>query len=67
MFDPPLRSTLATPLYDGDVLVGVLSAYATQEDAFSEEHRYIAEQIALTLGECLSRVEQPARAVAVRR
>jgi putative nucleotidyltransferase with HDIG domain len=66
MFDPPLRSTLATPLFDGDVLVGVLSAYATQEDGFNEEHRYIVEQIALTLGECLSRVEQPARAAVLR-
>jgi len=59
MFEPPLRSTLATPLFDGDVLVGVLSIYASQEDAFKEEHRYIAEQMALSLGECLSRIEQP--------
>jgi putative nucleotidyltransferase with HDIG domain len=66
VFQPPLRSTLATPLFDGDVLVGVLSAYATQEEAFSEEHRYIAEQIALTLGECLSRVDQAPQPVLVR-
>jgi putative nucleotidyltransferase with HDIG domain len=63
MFDPPLKSTLATPLFDGDVLVGVISAYATQENGFNDEHRYIAEQVALTLGDCLSRAEQTAQAM----
>jgi putative nucleotidyltransferase with HDIG domain len=62
MFEPPLRSTLATPLFYGDVLVGVLTAYATKNDAFKEEDRYITEQLALTLGECLTRGEQPAPA-----
>jgi GAF domain-containing protein len=59
MFQPPLRSTLAIPLFDGDVLIGVLTAYATMDDAFREEHRYITEQMAQTLGGCLSRAEQP--------
>jgi GAF domain-containing protein len=60
MFKPPLRSTLATPLFDGDVLVGVLTAYAAQDEAFTEEHRQLTEHMALTLGECLVQVEQPA-------
>lgn len=59
MFEPPLKSTLATPLVDGDVLIGVLTAYATREEAFDEEHRQITEQMAMTLGECLSQSEQP--------
>jgi putative nucleotidyltransferase with HDIG domain len=63
VFEPPLRSTLATPLFYGDVLVGVLTAYATKNDAFKEEDRYITEQLALTLGECLTRGEQPAPAL----
>jgi putative nucleotidyltransferase with HDIG domain len=66
MFQPPLRSTLATPLFDGDVLIGVLTVYAARDDAFKEEHRYVAEQIALTLGECLSRAEDPAKAAVLR-
>jgi putative nucleotidyltransferase with HDIG domain len=66
MFQPPLRSTLATPLFDGDVLIGVLTAYATRDEAFKEEHRHLMEQLALTLGECLSSAEHPAPA-AVRR
>jgi GAF domain-containing protein len=66
MFDPPLRSTLATPLFDGEVLIGVLTAYSAKEDGFNEEHRYIVEQMAATLGECLSRVEIPSQPVLVR-
>jgi len=60
MFEPPLRSTLATPLFDGDVLIGVLTSYATRDEAFEDEHRHLTEQIAMTLGECLSQSEQPA-------
>jgi putative nucleotidyltransferase with HDIG domain len=53
-FIPPLRSTLATPLFDGDVLVGVFTSYATTDDAFDDIHRRITEQVALTLGGCLA-------------
>ena len=60
MFEPPLRSTLATPLFDGDVLIGVLTIYSTRDEAFEDEHRHITEQIAMTLGECLSQSEQAA-------
>jgi len=60
MFEQPLKSTLATPLFDGDVLIGVLTTYATRDEAFEEEHRQITEQMAMTLGECLSQSEQPA-------
>jgi putative nucleotidyltransferase with HDIG domain len=43
---PSLHSCLSTPLMDGADLVGVLTVYSTHRDAFSEEHRRIAEVIA---------------------
>jgi putative methionine-R-sulfoxide reductase with GAF domain len=56
-FVPRLRSTIATPLADGETLVGVLSAYSSQQNAFSESHRYAFEKVASTL---VSRVSLPA-------
>ena len=56
-FVPRLRSTIATPLADGETLVGVLSAYSSKQDAFSESHRYAFEKVASTL---VSRVSVPA-------
>jgi len=58
MFTPPLKSALATPVFDRDVLVGVLTTYATVAEAFNDEHRHITEQLALALGQHLSRVEE---------
>jgi putative methionine-R-sulfoxide reductase with GAF domain len=48
-FDPPLRSVLCTPVKDGDEVVGVLTAYSHQSDAFNEGHTYAFEQIACAL------------------
>jgi putative nucleotidyltransferase with HDIG domain len=48
-FVPRLRSTIATPLADGETLVGVLSAYSSKQDAFNESHRYAFEKVASTL------------------
>ena len=46
-FDPPLRSALAVPLITtSDRLVGVLTAYAPKDDAFSDAHRYAFERVA---------------------
>jgi GAF domain-containing protein len=53
MFQPALRSTLSVPLISGDRLVGVLTAYASREQAFNESHTYIAEQVAISLTEKL--------------
>ncbi|MBP1606023.1 MAG: diguanylate cyclase and metal dependent phosphohydrolase [Acidobacteria bacterium] len=50
--DPPrerLQSCLSTPLVAGDGLVGVLSLYATDLQAFSEQHRRLIEQLARPL------------------
>ena len=48
-FVPPLRSTLSIPVVDGDRLIGVLTAYATQPSAFSETDRYAFEQVVTSL------------------
>jgi putative nucleotidyltransferase with HDIG domain len=50
-----LSSTLSVPLIVRDSLVGVLSIYATSEQAFSEHHRQIAEGIAPHIGGLLRR------------
>jgi diguanylate cyclase (GGDEF)-like protein/putative nucleotidyltransferase with HDIG domain len=43
---PRLRSCLSTPLLDDAQLVGVLTVYSTNRDAFSEDHRRIIEVVA---------------------
>ncbi len=43
---PPLRSAISTPLVDGDVLVGVLTLYSSNRNAFTDDHRRILEATA---------------------
>jgi two-component system, cell cycle response regulator len=43
---PRLHSCLSTPLVAGQQLVGVLTAYSTNSDAFSDEHRRVIEVVA---------------------
>jgi diguanylate cyclase (GGDEF)-like protein/putative nucleotidyltransferase with HDIG domain len=43
---PRLNSCLSTPLLVGDELIGVLSLYSTNPNAFSEDHRRIIEAVA---------------------
>jgi signal transduction protein with GAF and PtsI domain len=43
---PRPRSCLSTPLLAGSQLVGVLSLYSSNKDAYSEEHERIAEAVA---------------------
>ena len=52
-FTPALKSTACTAVSQGDLLLGVLTAYATQPDAFSDENRYSLERVAATLAEAL--------------
>lgn len=54
-----LRSALVIPLTAGDRVLGVLSAYATDENAFRNEHRYAVEQICGTLSAKLEELLQP--------
>jgi GAF domain-containing protein len=41
-----LRSCISTPLLSGEQLTGVMTLYATETNAFSEDHRRIIELIA---------------------
>ncbi len=43
---PRPRSCLATPLISGKALVGVLSLYSSNKDAYSEDHQRIIEVVA---------------------
>lgn len=56
-FAPPLKSTISTPLAEGERLIGVLTGYSLREDAFNESHRYTFEQVASALLTRLSSLE----------
>jgi diguanylate cyclase (GGDEF)-like protein len=43
---PRLHSCLSTPLLAGDQLIGVLTVYSTNPEAFTEDHRRIIEVVA---------------------
>ena len=53
-FTPPMRSTISTPLTNGDLLLGGLTAYSPRESAFSEGHRYAFEQLSEALADRLT-------------
>ncbi|MGE3343238.1 MAG: HD domain-containing phosphohydrolase [Vicinamibacterales bacterium] len=53
-FRSRLRSALVVPLVAGDTVIGVMSAYAFDENAFKTEHRYAMEQVCGTLASKLS-------------
>lgn len=48
------RSCLSTPLINGTSLVGVLTLYATRQNAFSEEHQRIIEIVAVQVSKIVS-------------
>jgi diguanylate cyclase (GGDEF)-like protein len=54
---PRLRSCLSTPLVSGQDLIGVLTLYSANPDAFSENHRRLLEvvgrQVSLTIKHAL--------------
>jgi putative nucleotidyltransferase with HDIG domain len=56
-FSPSLKSTISTPLAEGERLIGVLTGYSLREDAFNESHRYAFEQVASALLTRLSSIE----------
>jgi putative nucleotidyltransferase with HDIG domain len=49
LFQPSLKSTISSPVINSDQLVAVLTAYSCIEEAFSDAHRYLFEQISLML------------------
>jgi GAF domain-containing protein len=52
-FQPPLRSTLATPVVREGHLLAVLVAYSPKLDGFKEAHRYLLEHLAEALADYL--------------
>jgi diguanylate cyclase (GGDEF)-like protein len=52
---PRLRSCLSTPLISDDKLVGVLSLYARNRDAFSDDHQRLVEIVARQVSTVLQR------------
>jgi GAF domain-containing protein len=54
-FEPPLRSTLSTPLARGERLLGVLTGYSSKPEAFREEHLYAFEHVGAGLTAILER------------
>ncbi len=50
-----LRSCLSTPMLTGESLVGVLALYAEKPDAFSDDHRRLAEIVAQRVSSVIRR------------
>lgn len=53
-FVPRLQSTIAVPLRDGEQVVGVLTGYSTDPNAFNDAHRYVVERLSVALAGRLS-------------
>jgi signal transduction protein with GAF and PtsI domain len=53
------RSALVVPLICGNSVVGVLSSYAFDENAFRNEHRYAVEQLCGILAAKLAEINGP--------
>jgi hypothetical protein len=60
-FAPPLRATISVALSDGELLLGVLTAYSPTEGAFKEIHSYAFEQLSSALVNRLSALESKTR------
>ena len=59
---PRLRSCLSTPLVNGSDLIGVLTLYSTNKDAFNDDHKRVIEvvsrQVSQTIRHAVSFKEQ---------
>jgi len=58
---PRLRSCLSTPLITGDRLLGVLTLYSTQQNAFDENHRRVIEAVASQVADRVAHVLRSGR------
>ncbi|MCG3775270.1 MAG: Cyclic di-GMP phosphodiesterase response regulator RpfG [Nitrospira sp.] len=58
-FHPLLRSVMSTPIATGQRLAGMLTGYASPQEAFKDEHRYAFEQVASYLLERMSISDKP--------
>ena len=50
---PPFESALAYPLVDGDDLIGTLTVYHAEREAFRDEHRQVLEHISAQVASVL--------------
>ena len=62
---PRLRSSLSAPLISGDELVGVLSIYAGEPDAFNEEHKRIIDAVSTQLATAVKNSSHVESALAI--
>ncbi|MDA1183900.1 MAG: hypothetical protein O2930_04535, partial [Acidobacteria bacterium] len=53
-FTPHMRATISTPLADGELLLGELTAYSPTENAFGDLHSCAFEQLSSALADRLS-------------
>jgi putative nucleotidyltransferase with HDIG domain len=62
---PRPRSCLATPMLAGKTLVGVLSLYSSNKDAYSEDHQRIIEVVARQVSAALLEAQSAEKARAI--
>jgi GAF domain-containing protein len=62
-----LRSCLSTPLLSGDALIGVVSLYSPELNAFTEDHKRIIEAVGRQIAHTLERAFRIRRHHAARR
>jgi putative nucleotidyltransferase with HDIG domain len=58
-FDPPLLSTLVTPL-KGKTTLGAIAVYANQVEPFTSDHQYVLERVSASLTERFEATRRPA-------
>jgi len=54
LFPSPVRSAIATPLKNGNRVIGTLTAYSTRAEPFTDDHRYAFERLAAVFGDHFS-------------
>ena len=62
-FAPSLQSTICSPITGGGQLIGVLTGYSTEADAFTDDHRYAFERVATLLAGPLTALTTQRRVV----
>jgi putative methionine-R-sulfoxide reductase with GAF domain len=53
-FTPPLRSTIVTPIFQGEQLVGVFTGYSPKVNGFGDAHMYSFERAVSLLTEAVA-------------
>lgn len=58
LLQPPLRSSISTPLVASGTLVGALTLYSVNRNAFSDHHRWVLEAVAGQVAHILKHVHE---------